>query len=338
MIFAQRRWFTFGLCAAVAIIGVLEVANAQEPAKSTIWLTPTFAAGGSVLEYDYAGDRPFRGLALRAGVEFTDVFDLVLTGEHWAHLGTEPGWSALVEAAYWPVGRQLLAPYLLFGLGRFDNTPVNPAGTSQAVGLGLAGRIARPVTLRLEGLVRIDAGAGNDQLRAFVGLTPWRPVSRRLRGRRHAQFTTLAMLPLSGPWRFVEPGYEVRFATELLGRHSAGVAIALLHWQMRDPSRIGGYSWDTRAVLLMPEWRYRLLGSSTAFTAHGGPLLSVMVEGPDDGFRGGAHVGLTLGQRLGPLLASTGIDLMWLVRNPQPVFDVDPTDQRSALLRLGIGF
>lgn len=243
----------------------------------------------------------------------------------------------LLEAAYWPIGRQLLAPYMLFGLGRFDNTPVT-AGTSKALGLGLAARIAGPVTLRLEGLVRIDAGGGNDQLRALVGLTPWRPVPPPVRRRRHAQFATLAMLPLSGPWRFVEPGYEVRFATGLVGRHSAGVASVLVHWQIRDPSRIEGYSWDTRAVLLMPEWRYRLSGSSTAVTANGGPLLSVMVEGPDDGFRGGAHVGVTVGQQIGPLVASTGIDLIWLVRNPQRYFDGDRSDQRSVLLRLGLGF
>lgn len=81
MTFAPRRWLGLGLSTTAAVVGVSGLANAQESPKSTIALTPTFSAGGSVLEYNYAGDRPFRGLARRAGIEFADVFDLVLTGE-----------------------------------------------------------------------------------------------------------------------------------------------------------------------------------------------------------------------------------------------------------------
>ncbi|GIW51484.1 MAG: hypothetical protein KatS3mg081_0839 [Gemmatimonadales bacterium] len=329
------------LCGFVGVLvfgGLFQAVKAQELSRSIISLTPTFSLGASILEYDYAGDRPFRGLAFRAGAEFGDVFDAVLTGERWSRLGSSAGWSVLLEASYWPIGRRLVAPYLFFGLGRFDNEPAVPAGMSKGLGLGLAVRVASPVALRVEGLIRIDAGAGNDQLRALVAVAPWGRRLSQVGWRRHAQFHVFGMLPLSGPWRFVEPGYAMRFTTDLFGRHSGGIAIALLHWQIRNPASPTGYSWDTRAVLLMPEWRYRLLGSSTAFNARGGPLLSVMVEGPDDGFRGGGHVGIGLDREIGPLLASAGIDLMWLARNPRPSVESDRTDQRSVLIGLGVGF
>jgi hypothetical protein len=101
----------------------------------------------------------------------------------------------------------------------------------------------------------------------------------------------LSMAAFSGPWRLSEPGYGLRFASQISGRHWGGVDLALLHWRIPDPVRIGGYAWDTRAALLMPKWSYRLLDSPIEVGVQGGVVLSTMVEGPDDGFRGGMSGG-----------------------------------------------
>jgi hypothetical protein len=281
---------------------------------------------------------------LRAGGELADIADLALTIERWPRLGAGQGWSALVEGAFWPIGRQLAAPYLFFGLGRFQNHLTGTAqaapisGISKALGFGVSGRILRQVSLQLEGLIRLDAGAGDDQLRALVGVAPWRPTLRLGRRTRRTEVMMLGMAAFTGPWRLTAPAPGLRFASRISGRHWGGVDLALLHWRIPDPARVGGYAWDTRAALLMPKWSYRLLNSPIEIGVQGGLLLSTMVEGPDDGFRGGMSGGLSVARRLGPIAVTTGADLIWLTRNPRAVSPGGTSDQRAALLKLGLGF
>jgi len=275
---------------------------------------------------------------VRAGLQLNQFLDVAVAGQYWADLEGLRGRAIHLEGILYPVRRPRVAPYVLVGVGHFavSRTPGSTRGTfggrATAFGIGLHGRVWGAWGLRVEGLVRIDDAALDDELRGFLTYAPGMPRPVSLLPAPYVTTAVYWMTPLAGPWRFVEPGYALKFAAPFSTRGAVALTMALVHWHI--PS-----SFDTRAVLMMPGLRWNRPGSNGRVYIQGGLLASVMVEGPDDGTRGGLH--FEIGGRLGGGRASVtaGVGWMWLSRAQNPFFTVDPgTDQHGLLAHIGIAF
>jgi len=306
-------------------------------------LRPTFSLGVSILESDQSGDDAFKGFVFRGGIALGAFADLTVSGEHWPELGPRKGWALQGEANIYPVGRRRVAPYLLLHLGHFWATlPPGSIYTSEFSGrstgfaLGFHARVWDPLGVRLEGVIRYDAGGGDDQLRALVTYAPGLAQAGRVPAEVSA--VVYGMTRASGPWHFVEPAYALKFATRMTQRDAAALTIALLHWQIPGQRSLVSYLWDTRAILLMPAWRRGKNDGNLRWYAQAGPSVSLMIEGPDEGFRGGANAELVGSVRLGTLPRLTGgIGWIWIVRGVSDS-SVGGTDQRGLLFHAGMTF
>lgn len=314
-------------------------ALAQEPESARGLLRPTLAAGGSILEYDVGGEKAWRGYLLRGGVQVGDFGSVTLAAQFWPELAYDTdGRSTLLEASYFPLGRQTVAPYLAFGAGRFSaSLPGAPDGSTSGTATMLAiGIQVWPLSswgLDVAGVVRYDAGNDDDELRVSLMYSPLADRWRRGAAMENPVRIGVAWLvPLGGPWRFVEPAYLVSVDRRVSGHHAVSVATGLVHWQI--PLRgTAGYAWDTRAALVLPTWSWftELLRPTRAHL-EAGPLLSAMVEGPDAGVRGGLHAGVGGAVALPEVGLSAGVSLLWLSRA-----DTDG-DQTGLLLQLAVTF
>jgi hypothetical protein len=314
------------------------------PPRSAASIRPTFSAGASILEFDASGDDAFRGLIVRAGAQLGPIVALAVSGEYWPELGPHTGWALQAEASIYPLGRRRVVPYLSLHAGRFWATL--PPGTiytreydglTTGLALGFHARVWDPLGVALEGLVRFDAGAGDDQLRALATYTPG--IDRWSAPAANITPLVYGMMRVSGPWHFVEPGYGLASATWLNDRDALALTIALLHWQIREPRRpLVPYRWDTRAVLLLPGWRRGTRDGVLRWYLQGGPAFTLMTEGPDDELRGGAsaEVGGSIGLKSLPRLTA-GVGWLWIVRTTSDPA-VSSTDQRGLLVHAGIAF
>jgi hypothetical protein len=298
------------------------------------------------MEFDYGGDDAFRGIGLRAGVGLGAMVELAVGAEHWPDLRPyDGGWSVQAEGSMYPLGRRRVAPYLLLHLGHFWATLPSGSiytrrglsGRTTGLALGFHGRVLDPLGVRVEGVLRFDAGGGNDQLRGFITYTP---------GVQHlpvpsAQMAVVVygMVRMSGPWQnFVEPAYALKFTTGLSERDAAALTIALLHWQIPGRRQFASYLWDTRAALLMLGWQRGRRSGNVRWYVQAGPAMSVMMEGPDWGLRGGAHAEFGGSVRAGSLPGlAVGLGGVWIVRSASDAA-VPPTDQRGLLVHAGVAF
>ncbi len=295
--------------------------------------------GGSVLEYDVGGDNAWFGYLARAGVQVGGVAAVTMTGQLWPKLAyDERGRSVLVELSYSPLGRRRVAPYMSFGVGHFSATlpgaadPVE-SGVAKALGIGVQVWPLSAWGLDMGAFLRIDGGNGDDELRLSLLYGPVDPRWRqRARLENPVSLQVVWLVPISGPWRFVAPGYLISLGQTISGHHSASLGMALVHWQIPFGSS-GAYEYDTRAALFAPAWRW--VENPTAprrAYVQAGPLLSGMVEGPDDGFRGGVHAGVGYDLGLRQIGVSGGATLLWLSRADSR------GDQRGVLLQAGLTF
>lgn len=305
---------------------------------------PTLSLGGSILWFDAGGDAAFRGAALRAGAALGPLAELTVGVDRWPNLGPYSAWSLQAEGSIYPLGRRRLAPYLLLHRGHFRATlPPATIYTRELIGgtTGLAAgfhvRLRDPLGVRVEYGVRYEPGGGDEQLRAFVTYAPG--LARAGLQAAEAAAVVYGMARVSGPWHFVEPAYALKFATRVGERDAAALTIAVLHWQISEPARLlVPYLWDTRAILVMPAWRRGKTEGHFRWHVQGGPSLSLMVEGPDYGLRGGANaeVGGSLRFRSLPGLTG-GVGWLWIVRGVSEP-SVPPTDERGLLFHVGVTF
>jgi hypothetical protein len=235
---------------------------------------------------------------------------------------------------------RLVAPYLVVGAGYFlevlpDGASYAAArGRSTALGLGFQANVWRGLGVRLEYLVRIDATSGNEEGRVFVSYTPAEPPL--LKSGTRVSSVVYAMKPLRGVWHFAEPGYGLRTLSPLTARDGIALDVAVFHWRILNPERPFGYSWDTRAALLMPGWRRGYSTGTFEWHTRLGPAVSIMIEGPDRGSKPGTYGEAGAGIELGPIRIETGIGWLWLSR--QAGASVPGTDQHAILLSGGLGF
>lgn len=189
-----------------ASIGALPPTPPGARSSSPLALRPTRSAGGSIIEFDRYGDNAFRGIAVRGGWAVGSIGELTISGEHW---------PVLAPARPGPSG---------------DYLHQRAGGRTTSLELGFNARIWDPFGLSVEGVVRYDAGGGDDQLRALVTYAPG--LARAPRVPAEGSAVVYGMVRASGPWHFVEPGYALKLATHVTERDAAALTIALLHWQI----------------------------------------------------------------------------------------------------------
>jgi hypothetical protein len=146
------------------------------------------------------------------------------------------------------------------------------------------------------------------------------------------------MIPLRGPWRFVEPGYAFRLTSRVTDRYAGSLGLALLHWRIPHPTIPKAYLWDTRAILLEPGWQWNRPGRVAELRITAGPALVRMFEGPDEGTRGGAEARMNVTVRAGPLPLTVGLGWLWFSRSEASGVSVAGSDQHSIMLSAGIGY
>ena len=325
----------------MAILAFLPAAGCAQEYSA---VAPTFSIGGSIFEFDERG--PYYGVAARAGIGVVSYFDLVLTVEHWASLGSLVGWSSQLEGALYPVGRRVVSPRVILGTGWFWASPEGSStsragfnGSASSFGLGVRVWPGGSLAFNFDALVRFDAGvSGNAELRGLVEYTPGTLERRPLAGRGRVALLALGMVPVAGPWRFTEPGYAVRFATPpLAGHHSGSLAVALLHLRIPHPTIEGAYGWDTRAVLINPGWQWDTGSQLGQVSVRAGPALTLMFEGPDQGMRAGARIEIGTTVRLGPVPVTVGAGWLWTIRGETASASTPGTDLHGVILSAGIG-
>jgi hypothetical protein len=130
----------------------------------------------------------------------------------------------------------------------------------------------------------------------------------------------------------------MKTTTPISQDQALALTLALFHWHIPDPIVAGEYAWDTRAAVVMPGWEGRKRNRVAQVYVRGGPAASIMLEGPDEGLRGGAHLEVGGSVDIGflPLTASAG--WLWLIRRPIPEVGEPGADQHGLLLSVGIGF
>lgn len=327
----------------IGLFAVPVDAQVSAASGSPFGVSPTVSVGVSVLEFDLAGDQAFRGSALRAGAVVGRFVDITALAERWPDLGSRHGWALQVETALYPMGRARVSPYLTLSLGHFSASPRDASnvtgveGLTRGIALGLHGRVWKSLGIRVEGVVRFDATASDDQLRGFVSYAGQQPSENAELPSPGAAVVVYWMIPLAGPWRFAEPGYALKTFTPLSATLAGGLTVALLHWRLLNPTLPGAYSLDTRAVLIMPGLDRYWKGASRRLHARIGPALTVMLEGPDDGLRAGAQLEFGAAAKAGALPLTAGLGWIWLPRGASGALAGRTSDQHGLLLHVGIG-
>jgi hypothetical protein len=297
-------------------------------------------AGVSAMVFDEGGDATVLGFSLRAAAGLLSVLDVNAALDLWPSMESYTGWSAQVEAAFYPLGRSVVSPYLLLGLGHFwadyhRSECCDIRGLAHTVAVGVSTAHSGGLGLRLEAVSRLDAGSPNPQLRGLLGLS--RPPRARLPGRPEASMSITGMLPVAGPWRLIEPAYTGSVRTPLTQTQGVGLSVTLLHWQIPDPDpdlfRTRQYLWDTRCGLFSLGWWSRVLQGAVSVTAQAGPVAGFMWEGPDYYVRGGAHIDLEATLEAGPVPVGVRVGWLWLIRSPAG--GISGSDQHAVLLSTG---
>ena len=254
---------------------------------------PALAVGVSVFDFN---ERASTGALLKATVWERSFLDMAAIGHRWPTLGGGSGWAGGLEAGYYPVGRGVIVARVALGVGYIRALPPpgyigEISGVTTSLGLGARAQIAH-LQLGAEALIRDDAGLHGDAELRFLG--GYAPALRPDSVHGSAGVFLLAMVPLHGPWRFTEPGYEARLTTRLSERYAGSLSLALLHWRIPSSTYARGYLWDTRAVLVEPGWPWSRGGSGRSEHATASPTPLVMLEGPGDCLGAGAYARVTV--------------------------------------------
>lgn len=306
------------------------VAVAQDDqSTSPSWL---LFVGSSNDRYDF-GETHVRGhsMSLRGGVRLPAV-DVSVIAEHWLSWGDRRVTSALVEASCFPFVERTVSPYMLlgFGYGRHELPDAGPSrpdahGSSATFGAGVQAKMFASSALRAEAVVRDEMGTFSSQLRLSVGYAGEQPRTTSELPAAGAELALYGMAPLRGPWRFVEPGYVLRYTRPYGERISGSLAMGVYHWQAT------GSGLDTRAFVGMPGVQVRMFGSEL-LTLRGGPAIIAMGEGPDGRANLGGHLELATKVRPFSVPLAFGVGTLWMSRNPEAGSHLGSEDQ------LGLSF
>lgn len=301
------------------------------------------SVGASAFVNDVWEDRGgSAGGVLRGGIRLP-FLDVAALFEHWPEVEEFRISSAHAEMTYFPAGRRAVAPLLLLGVGYTRSSYLGSRplfeeldGLSAAYGVGLEVALWRAAVGRAEAVLRTDDGGYNAGVRALVGWAPHPPGASSPLPDAGTAFRLSWMLPLSGPWRLVEPGYFVRFERPYHELLSGSLAFGVLHWQIPGEAFMRDYIWDTRAFVALPgvdwyPWTERLL------SLRGGPAIIMMGEGPGNGVNLGAHLEVAV-SRLRDLPVEIGVGWLWMRTPDGADTRVSGTDQNGLTIAGGIRF
>ncbi len=340
----KRRLLAFGSCAVAASLLHPSAAAAQgADQEHESGLIPTMALGASAFIVDIWEDRGrSMGVLARVGLRFPHL-DAAAVAEHWGDVRGFRISSVHLEGSYFLAGPRTVTPYVVVGVGRVwgryhGRSPraEEPDGLSAAYGFGLHVARRRALGARAEALIRTDDGGYNGGVRVLVG---WAPAAADLPVDASGVRTDVGaywMIPLSGPWRFVEPGYMIRFERPFHGRLSTSLALAVFHWQTPGQALFRDYIWDTRALAAMPgvQWRPDV---NSILTVRAGPSIIMMGEGPGNGANLGAHLETAI-TRPWNLPLSAGVGWIWMPADSGGDTRVSDADQNGLMLFGGLHF
>ncbi|CAN5694111.1 hypothetical protein BH23GEM7_BH23GEM7_30300 [soil metagenome] len=281
---------------AVALLSYAGMAAGQEAQRPGSRVEPFFFAGAASVMADLWEDNiSAHGLALRGGIRLPYV-DISLVGERWARIGDTRMSSGLVEFNYHPFRGPRVSPFVTVGVGRSWGGFAEPSARtddwhdgSGSLGIGVQVATPRSTALRGEALLRADNGGYVGETRLAFGYAPRAPVRPSGLPEAGTDVLVYGMRTLRGPWRFVEPGYGVRFVQPLSEVVGASVAFAVFHWEIPWNAGNRSYLYDTRAFLAMPGVQLGFAGDDL-LVLRTGPALILMGEGTDAGANVGAHV------------------------------------------------
>lgn len=314
-----------GVIAVWALVPGRGVAQDEPPIHN--W-RPSVVAGASRFVAEFGeGGLSSGGLSAKGGVEAAG-FGIGLTLSRWPNVGSFRLINAQIEVEVDLGSPRLITPTLVTAMGYTSGeylgtgAAIVPKGTSAAYGVGLKVRPRAPFGFRADAFIRTDDGGWNAELRMLAGYMP--TTSSRLPSSDLA-FETFWLLPLTGPWELVEPGYGVGLARPLFENFHGALGLAVIHWRIPTEA---GYSWDTRSFLATPglEWR----GGRLPLSVRAGPALAAMGEGPDSGASLGTSARTTWRPALLGLPLQAGVGVLWLALSDE--------DQLGFTMHAGIGF
>jgi hypothetical protein len=304
---------------------------------------PTVSVGASTFLADFMEDHSSSlGVALRAGIRARS-YELFVSAEHWGSVKDYRITSAVIEWSLVLGRRAPVRTYLLVGLGHTWSDYHGPFaiydqvdGTAAILGPGMAVTLRRSVGVEFQALLRTDDGGYNMSLRGLGSWSPEREASPATMSALRGGPAIYWMAPLSGPWRFVEPGFGLRFTRAGGGTVSPTVAFAVFHWQIPGQAFLRDYIWDTRAFLALPgaEWRS---GARLDTTVRLGPALTVMGEGPGNGANVGTYVEATVSPEwAGAFFVGAG--WMWMPHDGGGDPRVSDIDQHGLMISAGVSW
>ena len=314
-----------GATAVLALIAGQAVAQDGHPDAN--W-RPSAVAGASRFVADFGeGDLSSGGLSAKGGVEISG-FGIGLTLSRWPDVGSFRLINAQIEVEV-DLGRaRLITPTLVTAMGYTSGeylgtrAAIAPEGPSAAYGLGFKVRPRAPFGFRADAFIRTDDGGWNAELRMLAG---YMPSTDSPLPSSDFEVETFWLVPLTGPWELVEPGYGVGLSRPLTENFYGALGLAFIHWRIPTER---GYSWDTGSFLATPgvEW----LGDRWPLSVRVGPALAAMGEGPDSGASLGASARTTWRPSFVGLPLQAGIGALWLALSAE--------DQLGFTLHAGIGF
>lgn len=311
---------TITILSMLCVVGHFTQARCQDPAGArTLALKPFVIVGPTGGYMDLIGARTMGiGGTARIGV-LLPTLDLSLIGEHWNEWGDYRLSTLLVETNYYPLGRSRVAPYLLIGVGAAkyrseERDPVTGTGATASIGLGVHAGMWNDWAVRTEAVLRNDDGPFSAQLRLGAGFIPEADERRDLPAARSNLYLAW-MVPLRGPWQFVNAGIGLQVSSSLNERFAATLGADLYHWQIPGEAFMRDYLWDTRAAVIRQgiEWRPGMLNDRLSIA--GGPAIVAMGESPDGGMNFGLHAAVGVAPQLRHVPLTLSVGTLWFSRD-----------------------
>ena len=338
---------SLGLATALASAST-HVAAGQTSASEARLLVPTIQVGLSAYSAEFEGDDASDiGLTLKGGIRipYLDITGLV---ERWDQINGSRFSSVLLEASYYFAGQRRVAPFVIVAAGHTwqrytGDYPIDLADDGAAAGFGLGVRVsaALGIDARVEGLLRTDVGGYSGAARALLGWAPALLDPSPERYMAHGDAFLSWMVPISGPWRFVEPGFGLRFARSA-NRWGGSLGLAVFHWDIPGDMYAGvpglerRYIWDTRAFVATPGvvWHAQ---ATLPVELRAGPSIVIMGEGPGNGANFGGHLEAVVSSR-SPVAVGAGVGWFWMQSENLGDSRFTNADQHGLTVFLAVGF
>jgi len=326
-----------GAAAGLTLLSTVSLSEAQATdSLSAGWF---LNAGATQISVDLEDPARELGASVGAGIMYSGAA-AVASVAHWPRAGVFSFTALHLELRY-PVARGtklglFLATTFGYTWANYEGptgpniTVGDPDGGSSAYGLGVEVAPRKRLGAEVEFRLRSDGGTWNGELRLQAAMRGAPSVLKEGSG-SNVSLHTVWMVPLRGPWDFVEPGYSLRVERPVKEGFNIGASIAVFHWQIPGLRMVGDYLWDTRAFVAYPAVSFRPAADIPAWFRVG-PAIIAMGEGPDSGTTIGPQVELAPRFRLFGVGVEGSFGWLWMPRGDE----TSPEDQHG--LMVGVGF